>query len=409
MHARVFSILELFRAFWVLLALGLTFPAFPALADNFYAATLAQAAQPPGTLLRAQPFSLPPLFLAKAWRILYTTRDYAGRPLISSGIVVASTVHSAAGRPQNIVAWAHPTVGTAPACAPSLRQTPLQSILGVKELIGAGKIIVATDYPGLGTQGPIGYLIGKGQAFAVLDSVRATARLPGLKVSRDYAIYGFSQGGHAALFAAQEAPSYMPEFALKGAAAIAPPTDLLRLFSYNVSTIEGKILLSYTLQSWAIKYGLSLRDVLSDSAISTAWAINKTCVDDLGGSIDAFKLQQQFRADMFAANPLQHPDWRRYLLENSLAVFPKTAPLLVVQGGSDSIVRPEVTQAALSSSCMNGGNIKFILLANVSHSGSATAAFPAVTDWLVARLAGKANENSCTTALVARINDGSRR
>jgi len=272
MRARVFSISRLFRAFWVMLAPGLFLPILPARADNFYAATLAQAAQAPGTLLRAQPIALPPLYRAKAWRILYSTRDYAGRPLVSSGIVVASTVQAATGRPQNIVAWAHPTVGTAPACAPSLRQTPLQSIPGVKELIGAGKIIVATDYPGLGTQGPIGYLIGKGQAFAVLDSVRATARLPGLNISRNYAIYGFSQGGHAALFAAREAPGYMPEFTLKGAAAIAPPTDLLRLFSYNVSTIEGKILLSYTLQSWAIKYGLSLRDVLSDSAIATAWA-----------------------------------------------------------------------------------------------------------------------------------------
>jgi hypothetical protein len=82
----------------------------------------------------------------------------------------------------------------------------------------------------------------------------------------------------------------MPKFALKAAAAIAPPTDLLRLFSYNVGTIEGKILHSCTLQSWAIKYGLSLRDILRDRAIATAWAINKTCVDDHGGSIDAFKL-----------------------------------------------------------------------------------------------------------------------
>jgi len=80
-----------------------------------------------------------------------------------------------------------------------------------------------------------------------------------------------------------------------------------------------------------------------------------------------------------------------------------------VQGGSDTIVPPEVTQAVFSSSCINGGNIKFALLANISHSGSATATFPAVTDWLVALLAGKANVNSCTTALVARINDGSRR
>jgi hypothetical protein len=290
MHARVLSVLKLFCGFRVLLALGLTLPALPARADNFYAATPARAAQAPGTLLKAQPIALPPLFRAQAWRILYTKRDYAGRPLVASDMVIASTVQAATGRPQNIIVWAHPTCWHCLWPRPRLRPTPLQSILGVKELIGAGKIMVATDYPGLGTQGPIGCLIGKGQAFAVLEPVRATARLPRLKVSRDHAIFGFSQGSHAAFFAVREAPSYMPKFTLKAAAAIAPPTDLLRLFSYNVGTIEGKILHSCTLQSWAIKYGLSLRDILRDRAIATAWAINKTCVDDHGGSIDAFKL-----------------------------------------------------------------------------------------------------------------------
>ncbi|MDE2385983.1 MAG: alpha/beta fold hydrolase [Alphaproteobacteria bacterium] len=400
---------KLLFKFCLALVLGLLAWAAPARADSFYAATPAQAALPSGTLIKAQGLALPALYRAKAWRILYATRDYAGRPLLSSGIVIASTVHAATGRPQQIVAWAHPTVGTDPKCAPSLRQSPLQSILGVKDLIASGKIIVATDYPGLGTQGPVGYLIGKGEAYAVLDSVRAAARLPGLKVSRDYAVYGFSQGGHAALFAAREAASYMPEFSLKGAAAIAPPTDLTRLFAANVGSIEGKILLSYTLQSWAIKYGLSMREVLSDSAIATAWAINKTCVDDVGGSLEAFKLQNEFRADMFAANPLRHPQWRQQMGINSIAEWPTAAPLLVVQGGADSVVRAEVTQSALSASCLKGVNVQFTMLDHQSHSGSAHAAFPAVTHWLDARLSGKPNANSCTSALVARINDGSRR
>jgi len=45
MHAKVFSVLKLFWALGVMLALGLYLPALPARADNFYAATLAQAAQ----------------------------------------------------------------------------------------------------------------------------------------------------------------------------------------------------------------------------------------------------------------------------------------------------------------------------------------------------------------------------
>lgn len=34
-----------------------------------------------GTLLRYERLALPPFYRAKAWRILYATRDYAGRPV----------------------------------------------------------------------------------------------------------------------------------------------------------------------------------------------------------------------------------------------------------------------------------------------------------------------------------------
>ncbi len=376
---------------------------------GFYDATQAQIAQPPGTLIRAQTIGLPAFYRAKAWRILYATRDYAGNPIAASGVVVQSTVRPVGPRGQTIVAWAHSTVGTAQGCAPSLRQQPTQFILGLNDMISAGYITVATDYPGLGTVGPVGYLIGKGQAYAVLDSVRAAARLPGVKAARDYGVYGFSQGGHAAIFSGLVAPQYMPEFNLKAIAAVAPPSDLLKLFSYNATTVEGKVLVSYVMQSWAIKYGLSLREVLSDAAIQTVFRINSICVDDFSGSLDAYKAQGSFGADMFLGNPLHHPLWRQRLIENSASTWPTKVPLMVVQGSSDSIVHPEVTEAALSATCLAGGNVNYVSLSNRSHSGSAKDGIPKVTAWLIQRLNGVPNVNSCSSRLIAQIGDGSRR
>jgi len=398
--------MKIFRLIFFLLVLWLGAGAAHA---GFYDATQTQVAQPPGTLIRAEPLQLPALFRARAWRILYASRDYAGRPLAASAVVVASTVRPVGPRGQGIIAWAHSTVGTAQNCAPSLRQRPTQFILGLNELIGAGYIVVATDYPGLGTYGPVGYLIGKGQAYAVLDSVRAAAKLPGLKPSGDYGVYGFSQGGHAALFTGLTAAQYMPEFKLKAIAAIAPPSDLLKLFSYNATSVEGKILMSYVMQSWAIKYGLSLRDALTDAAIQTSFKINSICIDDFSGSYDAFKAQLAFGADMFLGNPLHHPYWRQKLIENSASIWPTQVPLLVVQGTSDSIVHSEVTDAAFTATCLAGGNVKYVPLSNRTHSGSAQDAFPLVTDWLAARIAGKPNDNSCRGPLVAQVNDNARR
>lgn len=145
---------------------------------GFYDATPAQIAQPPGSLIKFEPLGLPAFYRAKAWRILYATRDFAGKPVAASGIVVASTVGVAANTKQTIIAWALPTAGTASNCAPSARKSPQGFIAGLNELVAAGHIIVATDYPGLGTPGPLGYLVGAGQAHAVMAGKPSISTCP---------------------------------------------------------------------------------------------------------------------------------------------------------------------------------------------------------------------------------------
>jgi Secretory lipase len=382
----------LFRLWFVLVIAGI---AAPASAANFYDATAREIAMPPGTLLRYDAAPLPGLVRARAYRMLYASRDFANRPIAASGIAVISTVSSAQGKPQHIVAWAHPTVGTSCNCAPSFRQQPAHFISGLNLLIAAGHVVTATDYPGLGTPGPIGYLVGAGQARAVLDSVRAAAQLHGYRFSPDYAVYGFSQGAHAALFAGREAASYMPEFRLKGVAAIAPPTNLLALFAADADSIEGKVLFSYTLKSWAAKYGLALGDVLSRTALPVVAKINSICIDDFSGALATLSAQGEFGDTIFTGNPLAHPLWRKRLIENSISSLPTNVPFFIVQGGIDSVVRPAVTLQTMRTTCSNGGSVKFLYLKDKGHSGSSRAAFPAVTKWLSSVLAGQSPGTSC--------------
>jgi hypothetical protein len=49
-------------------------------------------------------------------------------------------------------------------------------IWGLADILAKGYVVVATDYPGLGTPGIHPYLIGISEARAVLDSVRARAQ-----------------------------------------------------------------------------------------------------------------------------------------------------------------------------------------------------------------------------------------
>src|SRR3546814_20740867 len=70
------------------------------------------------------------------------------------------------------------------------------------------------------------YLVGGDTARSVLDAVRAARPIPGAAAGGQFAVWGESQGGHAAPWAAISAQSYAPEPRLVGPAAAAPPTDL---------------------------------------------------------------------------------------------------------------------------------------------------------------------------------------
>ena len=97
-----------------------------------------------------------------------------------------------------IIAWAHPTSGIVPHCAPSLAIFLFQQIQGLRSMVERGYVVAATDYPGLGTPGPHPYLVGMSEARAVIDSVRAASTLPGAGGGTRFVVWGHSQGGQAA-------------------------------------------------------------------------------------------------------------------------------------------------------------------------------------------------------------------
>lgn len=348
-----------------------------------------------GTLLKYERIGLPRLYRATAWRILYVTRDYSQSPILSTGIVVLPDKAPAAPAERAFVAWAHPTTGIAWKCAPSLRAAPTKTIGGLNQLVASGLVVAATDYPGLGTDGPVGYLVGKGQAQAMIDSVRAARQIPGVGGGRNYALWGYSQGGHAALFAAGIAASYAPEMTLKGVAAIAPPTDLGTLLRANLDSIAGRILASFTLSSWNVKYRAPLDALVDSNAAQLVREVGKSCIDDLGGKLEALAAQKGLKQRFLEADPLRVDPWSNLLVKNSLFRFEGTVPALVIQGTADDIVRPQVTANFVRASCRAGANIEYVTLAGKGHGGAMDAGETRAVNWLAARLAGRPARSNC--------------
>ncbi|MFT3674207.1 alpha/beta fold hydrolase [Aestuariivirga sp.] len=362
---------------------------------SFYDATLAEAALPPGTLLKAERMPLPPLYRAKAWRMLYATRDTFGRPIVSSGMAIISTVPQRQPGPRKIVAWAHPTTGTKRACAPSLAKTPHKTIVGIDEFVSLGYAVVATDYPGLGTPGPTGYLVGKGQAYATLDAIRAMQQIANHGTGKDVVLFGYSQGGHAAIFASLLASRYAPGYTIRGVAAIAPPTDLRRLLLANIGSVEGRVLAGFTLQSWAVKYGLSMRDVASENSLAAILAINKQCIDTVDGQIGVLKAQKKLGKSFLLYDPGTVKGWNTALRDNSLTSLPVDMPALVIQGDSDDIVRPNVTLDTVRASCRAGTRVKFISLPGRGHTTAPQFGVADAVQWISERFAGLPAPSNC--------------
>jgi pimeloyl-ACP methyl ester carboxylesterase len=255
--------------------------------------------------------------------------------------------------------------------------------------------VTATDYPGLGTVGPVGYLVGKGQAQAVIDSVRAAQQIPGVSGSNRYALWGYSQGGHAALYASLISNDYAPELDLKGVAAVAPPTNLAALMLANSNSLAGHVLSSFTLGSWSVKYGVPLTTLVRPEVIETLRAINANCIDKLESEVEIFKAQSKLSSDFAPQRSLNVQPWRNLIATNSIGGLSMRVPALIVQGGSDSVVSPKITRTFIRNSCRNGATVTYLELSSLGHGKAAAASVIPATNWLNARLLGKPASSSC--------------
>jgi alpha-beta hydrolase superfamily lysophospholipase len=390
--------LQVLRWFgWCLLAVFAICICAEAGTGNFYDTSGLHISASPGTLLRYEPLKLPFFYRAKAWRILYATRDHSGRPVASSGVVVLSGYAPPAPK-RRIVAWTHPTTGTSRKCAPSLRSSPIDSISGINDLITGGYIVVATDFPGLGTDGPFGLLIGKSQGQAVIDSVRAARQVPGVGGSNRYALWGYSLGGHSALFAGGMSATYAPELSLVAVAAAAPPTDLDELLNDDIRSVDGRILAAMVLSSWSKAYGVSMGSLVDNEVGRIVAGVNAICIDDLGGKLSVLTAQKPLARKFLNYDPNARQPWKGLLQQNSLRGISGKAPVFISQGADDKLVRSSVTKQFVRRLCRSGTSVTYNVVKEADHESIARLSAASAIAWIGDRFAGNPSANSCALA-----------
>jgi len=359
----------------------------------------ANPAAGPGALIAAEPYT-PTVRGAAAYRVLYNSEDISGRIIPVSGVVYIPLSPPPPGG-RNTIAWAHPTTGIAPGCAPSLDTNVLggitlaQSIPGLNDFIAAGDVVAATDYQGMGTPGTHPYLIGKAEGQDILDSVRAARHLPGADLSGKFALWGHSQGAQAALFAGQLAASYTPELNLVGIAAAAPPTDMQGELTAPFKDNAGRLLAAYIYYSWAITYHVPITTVVPASELP---AINNTvskCINTLGQGIAAIHAAGTLDKAFWDHPPQSTPPWPALFAENSPGNAPPGGPLLIVQGSKDPTVEPHWTRSFVARACAAHDIVEFKVFHGVHHLQIAYKSLPVVKPWIAARFAGQPAPDNC--------------
>jgi pimeloyl-ACP methyl ester carboxylesterase len=346
--------------------------------DDFYKTPSPIPTGPAGTLVRSEPMDAP-VAGSQAWRVMYTSTGLNNEAIVVTGMVIAPAA-SAPAKSRTVVSWAHPTSGIEDPCAPSRSPEPFKDVQGLSEFIANGWVVVATDYQGLGTDGPHPYLVGASEAHGTLDIVRLAGNMGETAASNKFFVFGHSQGGQAALFAGQLAPTYSPELNLLGVAAAAPAGELVELFNDDKDTAAGAVLGSYAVESWSAVFGYDTSTVIDPTYKDRVKAVAAKCVigasksSELSLGIDDMILKGR----MWKADPATTPPWQAQFAINTPAQSPIAAPVLVLQGTADKIIDPPTSAQLVAAYVANGTAATEQMMPGVNHMKAGADAVPYV-------------------------------
>ena len=275
-----------------------------------------------------------------------------------------------------IVVWAHGTTGVADKCAPS-QQGLKESQMLLTKLLLAGYVVVAPDYEGLGAEGNHPFLNLKSEAFSITDAVVATRDYlsrQGKKAAPQWMTVGHSQGGHAALGAAQYASRAQLDY--KGTIAIAPASNLSAILLGGEAFAVGKpaAVQSYIyspLDAFTLlivdgmqghKTSVDYSTVFKGNLATLIPTIKGECFDEIKDKIQVdmsdFSIANGNSLENYGRTQtgfMALPQIDTFLNKTSQPLSAKVStPVIIYQGGSDQTVPKAATDTLVASARLNG-------------------------------------------------------
>jgi pimeloyl-ACP methyl ester carboxylesterase len=361
--------------------------------DAFYDPP-SDVSQRPGALLRSEPLKdvILPAGI-RGWRILYATTVDDNTPATAVATVFAPIDPPEGPRP--VIAWEHATTGLLQKCMPSLLSATTKGIPWCSRIVMAGWVVVATDYSFAEKGGPHPYLIGEGEARAALDSVRAARQMPELTLDKHMVIWGYSQGGHAALWTGIVGPRYAPDLEILGVAAIAPPANIRNALAMNVEA--DKRFGPYLALSYSRFYpDITFEQAIRPGALDAARQIVSLCC--FLPPEDAERIQALAATFDGSALATSSNKALQARLEQNAADGPIQAPVVIAQGLSDIVVPPSASDAYVEERCAAGQRLEYWTFAGRDHLTIFQPGTPLeelLIRWTIARFANEPQASGC--------------
>ena len=236
---------------------------------------------------------------------------------------------------------------------------------GVSGTAGDAWVTVATDYEGLGGPGPHPFIVGVSEGRSMLDAGRAAGQIPGVYLSDTTAITGFSQGGHAALWATQLAAEWTPEQTIIGTVVGAPASDPAALASWAASQPQ--------LSALSVGLVAGLATTYPEAQAALGQVLTPAGIELIGGvGHDPLLRSAGRRAPDRSSppTPATVEPFASLLAANTAGTTATGAPMLIFHGDADERIPVVHSEALLARLCAAGQVVERRVLPGGLHVNS---------------------------------------
>lgn len=298
------------------------------------------------------------------------------------------------------------TTGMADKCAPSLEVFEVENLGNYENQMisqaSVGFVAVFPDYEGFhSAEETQAYFIVESEAKTLLGAIKNLYALQNqdkkiAAIDFDHVfVGGYSQGGHAALSAAQHWSELPADINLEGVLQFAGAADVNALF------IESPWLAPYLVESYTAYYpSLVASQVLQGRWLEIMTQNNqRLCVNQAYRTYPHDPVQMYVPPFLDALEsatwPTELQGWQQAIQRNTPLTDLPPVPYVSIQGATDPIVTPQAQRRNLEAMCQQGYHVEYREYPGVNHFQIRQVAFNFATNWMRQVLAGAPVPSSC--------------